>query len=465
MKKSIMSLAGISFAAGAVVSNTEAQTERPNIIILLADDLGYADLGVTGVTDAKTPNIDALFAGGIQFKEAYVQYPACGPSRASIMTGRHHLRFGFAGNPDHVVPTAPGNLLGLPLEEITLADAMKARGYATGMTGKWHLGHQRPNHPMNRGFDEFYGFLGSLYRYFDLGNMQVPNSMMRGFDRIHEKEYQTDAIAREAVAFINRHKKEPFFLYVPFGAVHTPLMFDQNPGNASIPLNGTGDKVVDRKMLVNMIEGLDRAVGTIMEKLKTGGLDKNTLVFFLSDNGGPEATGVYNNGILRGYKGTLFEGGIRVPMAVYWPGKIPAGQVYSHPVLATDMFATSVELAGGALAADREYDSKNLMPVLSGKMSEPLHAGESFFWNALGMQAVRKGDWKLVMRNLNVIGLYNISADPAEQNNQAAANPERVQELRSEFDTWQAALPPAKYVWVGPEKFAEWTKENGPLWK
>jgi arylsulfatase A-like enzyme len=450
--------------AGSAFAEKSGEAERPpNIVILLADDLGYGDLSVHGAKDVQTPNIDSIFRGGMEFKEAYVSYPACGPSRASLMTGRHHLMMGFPSNPDQVIPTEPGNLLGLPKGELTLADLLKKQGYATGLFGKWHLGVQPECHPLNRGFDEFYGFLNSLYRYFDLGNTKLPDCMQRGFERTHEKEYLTDAFARESAGFIERHKEQPFLLFASFSAVHTPLMYDKDLGNTPVPLDGTADLAENRRMLVNMIEGLDRGVGTIMQKLKACGLEDSTLVFFLSDNGGPEKTGVYSNGSLRGYKGSLYEGGMRVPMAVYWPGKIKPGGSYEHPVLATDIFATSVESAGGQLPTDRRYDSKNMMPLLTGISHEPLHGEETLCWDALGMQAARKGDWKLVMQNKKVIGLYNIPADAGEQNNLAGAYPERVQELRGAFDRWSAALPPVKFKWLPPAEYKAWVAEHGEL--
>lgn len=454
----------ITLVAGVVAGSAMADGSgaRPSIVLILADDLGYGDLGIHGAADIQTPNIDALFRGGMQFNEAYVAYPACGPSRASLLTGRHHMRMGFPCNPDHIVPTQPGNLLGLPQGELTLADLLKKEGYATGMFGKWHLGFQRENHPLNRGFDEFYGFLGSLYRYFDLGNMQPPNCILRGFERVHEKEYLTDAFTRESVDFIERHKQRPFFLYVPHLAVHTPLMYDTDPGNAPIALDGTDDPAENRRMLVDMVEGLDRSVGAIMRKLKESGLEENTLVFFLSDNGGPKNGQAYSNAPLRDWKGSVFEGGARVPMAARWPGRIQPGGVYAYPVNAMDIVATAVKAAGGKLPSDREYDSLDLMPVLSGAERGRLH-GEPMFWDALGMQAVRSGDWKLVMRGRTVEGLYIIPADPGEKNNQAAAYPERVRELQELFERWAGSLPPPAFKWVGPEKFKEWEKEHGAI--
>lgn len=435
------------------------QARQPNIVVLLADDLGYGDLSIHGAPDVQTPNIDALAKSGAQFNEAYVCYPACGPSRAGLMTGLHHLRFGYPSNPDQVVPTAPGNLVGLPTEEITLAELLKKQGYATGIFGKWHLGSQPECHPLNNGFDEFFGFLGSLYRYFDLGNMKPPKCFMRGFDRHHEKDYQTDAIARESASFIKRHKDKPFLLYASFGAVHTPLMWDKDPGNVHVPLNGTDDVSENRRMLVNMIEGLDRGVGTIFQTLEKHGLEKDTLVFFLSDNGGPKATGAYRNGPLRAFKGSVYEGGIRVPLFVRWPGHVEPGQSFQQPVSALDLFATSVAAAGGALPSDRVYDSMDLMQVIEGQAVE-----RALFWDALGMQGVRLGDWKLVFKNGGRIReLYNIRNDTGEQNNLMGAYPERAADLEKRLRNWQKELPPWKFKWLPPAEYKAWVAEHGEL--
>lgn len=459
MKRTVLS--AMLCAGVAVAAPTQQAQDRPNIVVLLADDLGYGDLSIHGATDVQTPNIDALAKSGAQFNEAYVCYPACGPSRAGLMTGRHHLRFGYPSNPDQVVPTNPGNLVGLPTEELTLAELLKEQDYATGVFGKWHLGFQKECHPLNNGFDEFFGFLGSLYRYFDLGNMKPPKCFMRGFERWHEKEYQTDAIARESAAFIENHEDEPFLLYASFGAVHTPLMWDKDPGNVHIALNGTDDVAENRCILVNMIEGLDRGVGTILTQLKKSGLDKNTLIFFLSDNGGPKATGAYSNGPLRDFKGSSYEGGIRVPLFVRWTGRIEPGQTFQQPVSALDLFATSVAAAGGALPTDRVYDSKNLLPVLFGK--EEI-AERPLFWDALGMQAVRLGDWKLVCKNGGrVKELYNIRNDTGEQNNLIAAYPERAENLEKRLRRWQSELPEWKFKWLPPAEYKAWITEHGEL--
>jgi arylsulfatase A-like enzyme len=411
----------------------------------------------------KTSHVDALFRAGMRFDEAYVAHPTCGPSRAALLTGRHKMRIGFPVNPDNIIPTRPENLLGLPRQERTLADLLKEQGYATGMVGKWHLGRQKANHPMHRGFDTFYGFLGSLYRYFDLGNHATPYGMLRGFDHVHEKEYLTDAITRESLAFIERHREQPFFLYIAHLAVHTPLMYDQDPGRVSIPLDGTDDPAENRRKLVNMIEGLDRSVGAVMSRLAEFGLDRSTLVFFLSDNGGPLKTGAYSNGPLRDGKGSVYEGGVRVPMAACWTGRIAPGTRYPWPVSAMDIFATAVSVAGGELPTDRVYDSKNLMPILTGAWRAPLH-DEPFYWESLGMRAVRRGDWKLIMRGQQVEGLYNIREDPGEQKNRSADFPERTRELQEWYARWTAECPAPAFKAVGPAQFTEWEKTHGAMY-
>jgi arylsulfatase A-like enzyme len=452
----------VGAVAGSVFAGNGQSARSPNMVILLADDLGYGDLGINGATDVKTPNIDALARSGMQFKEAYVCYPTCGPSRAGLMTGRHHLRIGFPSNPDQVVPTQPGNFVGLPPEELTLAELLKKQGYATGLFGKWHLGHQAECHPMNNGFDEFFGFLGSLYRYFDLGNMKLPDCMQRGFEKVHEKEYQTDALARESSFFIERHKDQPFLLYASFGAVHTPLMYDKNPGSVPIPLDGTDDVAENRRMMVNMIEGLDRGVGAILNQLRTSGLEENTLVFFLSDNGGPKSGGAYRNGPLRDFKGSVYEGGIRVPLFVCWPGHIEPGQIVDRPISALDVFATSVAAAGGKLPSDRVYDSQSLLPVLTGGQ-QPSDT-RPLFWDALGMQGVRLGDWKIVLKNGGrVKELYNIREDIGEKNNLISAYPERVADMEHMLRNWQSGLPPWKFKWLPPAEYKAWIAEHGEL--
>lgn len=457
MNKKILTLLAVGTALSCGTLRA-ASDSRPNVVVLLADDLGYGDLSIHGATDVKTPHIDALAKSGTQFNEAYVCYPACGPSRAGIMTGRHHLRFGFQSNPDQVVPTAPGNLIGLPSEEPTLAELMKKQGYATALIGKWHLGIIPECHPCNRGFDEFYGFLNSCYRYFDLGNAKPPYGIMRNFEHVHEEEYLTDAFAREGEDFIKRHQDDPFFLFVSFNAVHTPLMFDEDPGDVKIPLNGTDDVKENRRMLVNMIEGLDRGVGRIMKQLKRCGLEEDTLVFFLSDNGGAEATGAYSNGPLRDYKGTCYEGGIRVPFFVSQPGTVQAGKECSVPVSALDLVATSIEAAGGTLPTDRVYDSVSLLSGLTGEAAMP---ARPLFWAGFGMPTVRLGDWKLIVRNKKAPELYNIRKDIGETTNLADAHPERVADMKKMIKSWQAELPPLKFRWLPLPQYKAWMAEHG----
>lgn len=459
LKRSVLVLLA-AVGSGKLYALEKPAARLPNIVIIMADDLGYADISINGAKDVKTPNIDALAQSGMQFSEAYVCYPACGPSRAGIMTGRHHMRFGFPCNPEVVAPTKPGNVVGLPQDEISLADLLKKQGYATACVGKWHLGFHRALHPLSRGFDEFFGFLNCLYPYFDRGNLQYPYGLMRGFEHWHEKEYVTDALARECTSFIKSNQKQPFLLYASFGAVHTPLMYDKDSGDVDIPLEGTDDVEENRRMLVNMIEGLDRGVGRIMDQIRECGLEKNTLVFFLSDNGGPEATGAYNNGPLRAHKGWIYEGGVRVPFFASWPGRIAPGQRCGRYISALDIFATSVAVAGGRLSDDRVYDSENLLPVLAGDQQPP--EDRPLFWDALNMKGVRLGDWKLVVNNRKGGGteLYNIREDIGEKNNLIEAYPERAEQLRNMLKNWQKELPPKKFKKSTVKEFRAWMKQQ-----
>jgi arylsulfatase A-like enzyme len=239
-------------------------------------------------------------------------------------------------------------------------------------------------------------------------------------------------------------------------------MYDKNPGSVPIPLDGTDDVAENRRMMVNMIEGLDRGVGAILNQLRTSGLEENTLVFFLSDNGGPKSGGAYRNGPLRDFKGSVYEGGIRVPLFVCWPGHIEPGQIVDRPISALDVFATSVAAAGGKLPSDRVYDSQSLLPVLTGGQ-QPSDT-RPLFWDALGMQGVRLGDWKIVLKNGGrVKELYNIREDIGEKNNLISAYPERVADMEHMLRNWQSGLPPWKFKWLPPAEYKAWIAEHGEL--
>ena len=464
--------------------------KRPNIVILLADDLGYADVGFQGLKDVRTPHIDSVAANGVRFSNGYVSGPYCSPTRAGLLTGRYQTRFGHEFNPGG---KSDGQPLGLPTSETTIADRLKAAGYATGLVGKWHLGSTPEFHPQKRGFDEFFGFLGGAHTYFaaqsaadiartgaavfgtqaqnikkenlDAIGREVTSPIFRGQTPVVEKEYLTDAIAREAVSFIDRHQEHPFFLYLAFNAVHTPL---QATDDRLKRFEAIEDQT--RRSYAAMLTAMDEAIGRVLEKLRASGLEDNTLVFFFSDNGGPVMPSTTINGSrndpLRGSKRTTLEGGIRVPFAVQWKGKLPAGKVYDRPIIQLDVLPTALAVAGVSASPDWKLDGVDLLPYLTGQQQGSPH--ETLLWRFGLQRAIRKGDLKLVQYDTNaesstpetraasVAGrpivspprLYNVAEDPGESKDLAATQPEKVKELDATWQAWNAQL--AAPLWGSP---------------
>ncbi|MFM8892986.1 MAG: sulfatase-like hydrolase/transferase, partial [Planctomycetia bacterium] len=319
-----------------------AAARRPNILVIVADDLGYADPGFQGGRDIPTPNLDALAAGGVRCTSGYVSGPYCSPTRAGLLTGRYQQRFGHEFNPGP--PSAANIQVGLPPAEVTLADALRGAGYKTGLVGKWHLGHADRFLPQNRGFEEFFGFLGGAHSYLPAGRRdEGPTAIYRGREPVPEPEYLTRAFAREAVAFIDRHRTEPFFLLLTFNAVHGPL---EKPADDA----GRFASIQDgrRRTYASMLAELDTGVGRVLDAVARAGLTDDTLVVFISDNGGPPGN-ASDNGRLRGHKASTWEGGIRVPFVVRWPGHLPAGATYDRPVIQLDVFPTALAAAGVAV--------------------------------------------------------------------------------------------------------------------
>jgi arylsulfatase A-like enzyme len=416
--------------------------DKPNIFFIVGDDMGYADVGFHKCKDIPTPNLDALAAAGVRFTSGYVSGPYCSPTRAGLMTGRYQTRFGHEFNPNGAD--------GLPLTETTIADRLKAAGYATGCVGKWHLGA----HPQKRGFDEYFGFLGGSHSYFDR------DGILRGNEQIKEMDYTTDAFGRESAAFIERHKAKPWFLYLAFNAVHTPM---HATDDRLAKFTGIADK--ERRTYAAMMLALDDAVGVVRKKLADTGLDKNTFVLFISDNGGPTMPGVTINGSrndpLRGSKRTTLEGGIRVPFLIAWPGRLKPG-VYDQPVIQLDATATALAIAGVKVDVSlREtnvsanlsrserttLDGVNLLPFLTGEKSGAPH--DALYWRFGEQMAIRAGDYKLVRYDSNAdtltgarnqpvtaAKLYNLANDIGETKDLSAAQPDKVNELQAKWDLW-----------------------------
>lgn len=412
---------------------------RPNILVIVGDDMGYADLGVHGCKDIPTPHLDSLAQSGVRFASGYVSGPYCSPTRAGLLTGRYQTRFGHEFNP------ANGPNVGLPLTETTMADRLKSAGYRTALVGKWHLGIGT-RHPQKRGFDEFFGFLGGAHDYFN------PIGVLRGTKPAGDKTYLTDALAREAVGFIDRNKAQPFFLYLAFNAVHTPMQADD-------PRLKKFAAITDpkRRTYAAMMSAMDDAVGDVVKKLKDEKLIEKTLVTFISDNGGPTMKGTTINASIntpfRGSKRTTLEGGVRVPFFVSWPGQIPTGLADDRPVIQLDLLPTALAATGVEVKPEWKLEGVNLLPYLTGKNKSTPH--DSLYWRFGSQMAIRKGDWKLVKYDLateNKTGtsptkLYNLKDDIGEANDLAAKHPETVKELQAAWDQWNQSNVAA--LWSG----------------
>lgn len=372
----------VSFGAFVFRDNsTMFKKIKPNIVIILSDDQGFGDVSYhEHPEEINTPAIDKLAAQGVVFSDGYASGYVCAPTRAGLMTGRYQQRFGFY--------RAPDSRVGLPLSEITIADVLKKEGYTTGAFGKWHLGLTKDHHPCSRGFDEFYGFLGhGAHDYFDYSCENDADDfhqcIYRNFNTISDEGYLTDNLANEASSFIknNANKKDPFFLYLPFNAVHTPMQAPEK----DIELFNTGDK--KRDILLAMLYRMDEAIEQVVSTLKKEGVYDNTIIFFLSDNGGAKASRS-NNLPLRDFKHSVYEGGHRVPFIISWPDKFKH-TVSDEPVISIDIMPTICAALNIELPDDRIYDGKNILPAISSKLKQPLH-DELYFGGNDGYWAVRQ---------------------------------------------------------------------------
>jgi arylsulfatase A-like enzyme len=409
---------------------------RPNIVFLIADDLGYADLEVHGGREVGTPNIDALAAAGMRFTNAYSTGCVCSPSRVGLLTGRYQQRTGHESNPHRQ--------FGLDLAEVTLPQRLKAAGYVTGIVGKWHLGDSKEQNPLSRGFDEFYGILEHGIGPGERGNREVV--VYRGWEETEAPADHTTAFGREAVSFIERHKDQPFFLYVPFTAVHAPHVAPENQVKKLVQIADPR-----RRRYLAMLATLDEMIGQITAKLREHKLDENTLVCFASDNGGPD--GAPSNAPLRGHKWSLLEGGIRSPLFVAWKGRIPANRTSDEPVIQVDLAATALVATGVEPKPEWKLDGANLLPLLEGQA--PRLDREALFWRFGPQFAVRQGRWKLVKPSLaDEPMLFDLAADAGEANDLAAQQPDRVKSLTALWEKWNAANIPPRWDdarWNGAE--------------
>jgi arylsulfatase A-like enzyme len=423
-----------------------AAAERPNIVFILADDLGWEDVGWHG-GQIKTPHLDRLAAAGARLEQFYV-LPVCSPTRAALLTGRYPMRHGL-----QVGVVRPWAQYGLPLEERTLAQALREAGYVTAICGKWHLGHVRPEYlPTRRGFDHQYGHYNGAIDYFT--HVRDGGFDWHRDDKVSRDEgYSTFLIARESVRLIGQHGgKKPLFLYVAFNAVHAP---HQVPEEYTKPYAHLKEP---RRTYAGMLAAMDEAVGQIVAALDAKGLRKNTLILFASDNGGPAPGRVTSNGRLRAGKGTLYEGGVRVPAFATWEGRIKPGTVVNEPLHIVDWYPTLLKLAGAPLEQKLPLDGQDIWPTISAGRPSP-HA--DILINATPNRgAIRAGPWKLVINGHRddgadgakpkkpagptTVELFNLAEDPYEQNDLSARHPERVKELRARYEAYAKQAAPPK---------------------
>lgn len=423
------------------------------MIVFLADDLGYGDIGCFGSPDVKTPNIDSIARNGTRFTDGYVSCAVCSPSRAALLTGQYQHRFGHEFNSGPPEREAQVNF-GLPPGVKILPQYLKPAGYRSAAIGKWHLGVRSGYHPLERGFDEFFGFLTGANAFItrqtpggvgvetEDKNANIPASrrdpIFRGSQKVEEDRYLTDVFGQEAIQFIERNRANPFFLYLPFNAVHTPLH----------AISRYVDRVAHirnerHRLLAAMTVAMDDAIGAVLDKVRQSGLDRDTLIFFLSDNGCPVMTRAGTNAPLSGEKVTYYEGGIRVPFLAQWPGRIPAGKVYREPVVSRDIAPTFLAAAGTSPPAGVNFDGVNLLPFLNGQRTGSPH--DALFWRGGKARAVRKGKWKLLEFGDSFTRLFDLSNDIAETNDMAAKHPAIVAELRSAWQSWSKGMAPAAW--------------------
>lgn len=431
-------------------ASTPAKTP-PNIIVILTDDQGYADVGFNGSTEIPTPNIDRIATEGVRFDQGYVSFPVCGPSRAGLLTGRYQSRFGFDLNPSEN-PNDPR--AGLPVSEKTIAQVLKPAGYTSMISGKWHMGLHPSFHPNVRGFDEFYGFLNGGHVYFtenlrDLDPAAVPSSsvlyqdlLMRNGEKIVTEGYLTDLLSDEAANFVTDNKDKPFFLFLSYNAPHVPMHATQKYLDRFPNIQNK-----DRRTYAAMVSAVDDGVGQVLDRLDQHGIADNTIVFFLSDNGGPQkrAKNASINAPFRGGKGDMFEGGVRVPFAMRWPAKVPAGIDYPHPVSSLDILSTAVAAGGIDTTGNKPLDGVDLVPYLNqvGFADMP---HDRLFWryrdgvkNEYGIIAVLEGETKFVRRQKSDM-LFDLETDLAEANNLINSDKSTARELVEHHEEWSQEM-------------------------
>ncbi len=452
--KTLGCLLVLSIALVTNATQNNAQHGKPNIIVIMSDDAGYADIGFSGNTFGKanfaTPNLDKLAGSGVKFTQGYVSASVCSPSRAGMLTGRYQQRFGHEYNlPVKPEPGDVEKFNGMNVNEQTMADHLKSAGYKTGLVGKWHLGLAPQFHPNNRGFDEFYGLLGGGRSYWDQeGNDSEYRKMRRNNAEDKHQGYLTDTLGEEAISFIKRNKDKPFFLYLSYTAVHAPM--EAKPEHEKL-LSHIKDE--HRRTLAGMTLALDESVGQVMTALDKLQLTENTLVVFLNDNGGPSDYNYSINKPFSGVKGTLYEGGVRVPFTMSWPGHIKAGTQYDEVVSSLDILPTALAAAKTKPTGKNKLDGVDLLPFINESIEGKPH--QTLFWRRAAFAAIRDGDHKLVRYPDRPAVLYNVVKDISESNNLADENPKLVRTLMEKLFAWENELQAPMFL-----THSKWIKQN-----
>jgi len=443
--------------------SAQQDKDKPNLIVIMTDDMGYADVGFNGCKDIPTPNIDSIAYNGAHIVNGYVSFPVCGPSRAGFITGRYQDRFGFTTNPT-IDPT--NDIAGLPLDEKTIAEVLHKEGYKSAIVGKWHLGTHPNFHPLKRGFDYFYGFLSGGHNYFmnqltieNLENVKSKWAWYKTKLRENHKtlefedyktDYLTDELSEAGLRFINKQAEnnKSFFLFLAYNAPHTPMHATEKYLSRFPDIE---DK--KRKTYAAMVSAVDDGVGNVLRTLKDNGIEENTLIVFLSDNGGAHNNASQNTP-LRGTKGSVYEGGLRVPFAMQWKGVIPANTSYEESVSSLDIMASIVDILDIKTNPKKPLDGVNIIPYLTGKKKGAPH--EYLFWRKWEQNAMAaiNADYKLLKVKKNAeTEFYNLKKDVSEKENIKGSNSKKVQEIQKEWDKWNVQLKDRVFPTLGNDKW------------
>ena len=462
--------------AGLLCSTVSA--DQPNIVLVLCDDLGYADVGFNGAKDIITPHLDELAANGTIFTSAYVTHPFCGPSRMGLMSGRYPHEFGAPFNlPQSGLGIEKYNKLGIDENEVLISTVLQKAGYFTGAVGKWHMGYEPPFHPNNRGFDDYYGFLGGGHKYFPEQFQPVyERQRARGVKNIHdyvqplehngkqveESEYVTDGLSREACRFVKQAsaKQQPFFLYLAYNAPHSPL---EAKDDDMAKFAGIVDE--KRRTYAAMVYAVDRGIGKLVQTLKSTGEFESTLIVFLSDNGGKLGLGA-NNGPLREGKGSTHEGGFRVPMFFHWPGKVPNGKRFQYPVTALDFYPTFARLAGATIPDGKQVDGKDIWDDLLADQNP--RSGEMIYAvrhrSGFSDVGIRSDQWKAVKIYNGRWKLFDVDRDISESRDLSSQHPGQLQQMVQAAEKWGRTH--TQPLWFDNLKAeATWKKDNMPRYE